>query len=225
MKIARSSRRPPEPSRRGVETVSEAIVVVDIVDSTKKIIRHGWDAVGKYSLYGLRKHITDVGPRYGLCCRKSTGDGYLLAFRNKADSEESVKQALKAMATLSREIIQRNKKYARQFEIKLRFALHYGQVDAVDHDREGPTVSYAFRLEGVDGDSLVSWKRPPTEEPFVLPGDFPKNDYMVLSQVAMEILQEQQIKHPWMPLVHVPLKGFQGWHQLFLLRDLSKIQI
>src|SRR5947209_15585211 len=90
------------------EVVTEAIVVVDIVDSTKTINLFGWYAVGRALLRDLRHLITEAcGPR-GLRCLKSTGDGYLLTFYDAQAAEMAAIHAVDAVFELMRRCHERN---------------------------------------------------------------------------------------------------------------------
>jgi len=62
------------------EVVTEAIVVIDLVESTLTSNLFGWYAVGRHSLRDLRTLVGEVGKSRGLRCLRSTGDGYLLTF-------------------------------------------------------------------------------------------------------------------------------------------------
>jgi class 3 adenylate cyclase len=66
------------------EIVTEAIVVVDLVESTLTSNLFGWYAVGRHSLRDLRTLVSDVAEGRGLRCLRSTGDGYLLTFLRSA---------------------------------------------------------------------------------------------------------------------------------------------
>ena len=64
------------------EVVTEAIVVIDLVDSARTSNLFGWHAVGRGLLRDLRTLIARVGQPRGLHCMKSTGDCYLVTFHD-----------------------------------------------------------------------------------------------------------------------------------------------
>ncbi len=212
------------PEAQGKQPVSEAIVVVDLVDSTKTTTRHGWYAVGRHVVQDLRACIIEVGERYGLSCRKFTGDGYMLAFSSPGDAAHAVLQALHAITAIARAVNDLNASAPQERRIRLRFALHYGEVDVVEEarDREGPTVSYTFRLEGVDAESLKKAISPmPAER-------FPSHDYAIVSERVFEMLRDDYaVAFPWEPepIGVLPLKGFDGYHQPYLVRNLSALHL
>src|SRR5579863_539786 len=82
------------------EVVTEAIVVIDLVESTLTSNLFGWYAVGRHSLRDLRGLIGEVGLSRGLRCLKSTGDGYLLTFRDAQSAELAAIRAVEAVFDL-----------------------------------------------------------------------------------------------------------------------------
>ncbi|MBI4764964.1 MAG: hypothetical protein HY787_10205 [Deltaproteobacteria bacterium] len=70
-------------SEGGVIIASEAIVVVDVVESTLTSNLFGWYAVGRGLMRDLRRAVQNIGANHNLLCTKSTGDGYLLAYGNE----------------------------------------------------------------------------------------------------------------------------------------------
>ena len=199
---------------------SESIVIVDLVDSTNIITRFGFVAVGQHILRDLRRCIQRVGSKHGLRCRKFTGDGYMLAFSDPNDAANTVTQALRAIVGICHAIEELNKDNPKERKIRLRFALHFGEVYVVDNDREGPEVSYAFRLEAIGPRSLQD------EEIKGLsmdPSAFPADNYVVLSQVAVQILEERKSGYSCEMIAILPLKGFTGLQVVSLIRELSQL--
>ena len=140
------------------EVVTEAIVVIDLVESTLTSNLFGWYAVGRQSLRDLRSLIGEVGKVRGLRCVRSTGDGYLLTFYDPQSAEMAAIRAVEAVFELLRRIFVRNQEVSEERALNLRCAVHLGEVDVVPNDREGPHISMAFRLEAISRASLM----PPT---------------------------------------------------------------
>src|SRR6516164_4497575 len=69
------------------EIVTEAIVVIDLGESTLTSNLFGWYAVGRQSLRDLRTLIGEIAEVRGLRCMRSTGDGYLLTFHDSQSAE------------------------------------------------------------------------------------------------------------------------------------------
>src|SRR4029077_10041178 len=128
---------------------TESIVVIDLVESTATNNLFGWYAVGRRLMRDLRAGIASVGGDRGLQCLKSTGDGYLIAFRDSRAAEESAVHAVDAAFGLLEGSASRNQIVPEELAIHVRTAIHLGEVDVVENDREGPHVSLAFRLEGI----------------------------------------------------------------------------
>src|SRR5437868_4828766 len=120
---------------------SEAIVVVDLVESTAASNLFGWYAVGRLLMRDLRALITEIAGSRGLRCIKSTGDGYLFTFGDATAAELAAVNAIESCFELLNSIKERNRKLPEERAINLRLAVHFGEVDVVENDREGPHVS------------------------------------------------------------------------------------
>jgi class 3 adenylate cyclase len=191
------------------EIVTEAIVVVDLVESTLTSNLFGWYAVGRQALRELRSLISEVGAGRGLRCLKSTGDGYLVTFHNARSAELAAIHAIEAMFDLIRRVIVRNCDVSEERALNLRCAVHLGEVDVVSDDREGPHVSLAFRLEEISRASLPAALNP------IAPEAFPLRNYVLCSEEVAGIV-ERRAKH-WGtdPIGLFKLKGFPGWREVF----------
>ena len=164
------------------EVVTEAIAVIDLVESTLTANLFGWYAVGRQSLRDLRRLISEVGDGRGLRCLKSTGDGYLLAFHDPKSAEMSAVRAIEAMFELLYHVSRRNNELPEERALNLRCAVHLGEVDVVANDREGPHVSLAFRLQDISRASLPNALNP------IAPEQFPLRDYVLCSEEVAGIL-------------------------------------
>src|SRR5439155_802079 len=82
------------------QVVTEAIVVIDLVESTLTSNLFGWYAVGRHSLRDLRTLIGEVAEGRGLRCLRSTGDGYLLTFYDPRSAEMAAIRAVEALFKL-----------------------------------------------------------------------------------------------------------------------------
>ena len=157
--------------------------MVDMVESTATTNRFGWYAVGRPLFRELRDLIRTIGQARGLRCLKSTGDGYLITYGDSASAANAAVQALQASAELLAKITERNQTVSEEKVIDLRMALHFGEVDVVENDREGPHVSYTFRIEGITSASLVDAIRPiPTNQ-------FPLKNYVLASEEFVETIR------------------------------------
>jgi len=193
------------------EVVTESIVVVDVVESTTTNNLFGWYAVGRGLMRELRAAIIRVGGSQGLRCLKSTGDGYLLAFSDARSAEMAAIHAVEAAFELLDLFAKRNGEVSEERAINLRFAIHLGEVDVVENDREGPHVSYAFRLEAISRASLPTALNP------IPPEELPLRNYVLCSEEVAGILTRRSERWNTTCVGLFKLKGFTGWREVFLV--------
>jgi class 3 adenylate cyclase len=184
------------------EIASEGIVVVDLVESTATNNRFGWYSVGRGMMRDLRQIISNIGSIYGLKCVKSTGDGYLMSFRVSASAEIAAVNAVMLAFDVMSFVRDRNSQLSEERAIHLRFAVHFGEVDVLEYDREGPNVSYAFRIEKISPASLATAINAiPTEE-------FPSENYVLCSEQVAAILTKRSPKWRIKRIGLFKLRGF-----------------
>jgi class 3 adenylate cyclase len=191
------------------DIATEAIVVVDLVESTTTNNLFGWYAVGRGLMRELRALIGQVGHPRGLRCVKSTGDGYLIGFGDAQSDEMAAVHAVDAAFELLNLIETRNREVAEERALNLRFAVHFGEIDVVENDREGPQVCYTFRLEAISRASLPMALNP------IPPEQLPLRNYVLCSEEVAGILTRRSER--WSPLSIglFKLKGFSGWREVF----------
>lgn len=191
------------------EVVTEAIVVIDLAESTLTNNLFGWYAVGRQSLRDLRSLIGEVGLNRGLRCLKSTGDGYLVTFYDPQSAEMAAIHAIEAVFELLHRTLMRNREVSEERALNLRCAVHLGEVDVVSNDREGPHVSYTFRLEGISRASLPTALNP------ISPERFPLQNYVLCSEEVAGILARRAKRWDIVPIGLLKFKGFPGWREVF----------
>jgi class 3 adenylate cyclase len=191
------------------EVVTEAIVVIDLVESPLTSNLFGWYAVGRHSLRDLRTLIGEVGESRGLRCMRSTGDGYLLTFYDPQSAEMAAIRAVEAVFELLRRILMRNREVSEERALNLRCAVHLGEVDVVPNDREGPHVSIAFRIEEISRASLPAALNP------IPPEQFPLQNYVLCSEEVAGILSRRAAHWGIASIGLLKLKGFPGWREVF----------
>jgi class 3 adenylate cyclase len=193
------------------EVASEAIVVVDLVEATGRNNLFGWYAVGRGIMRDLRAMLAEVAGAKGLSCLKSTGDGYLLTFVDKTSAESAAVHAIEAAFALLARMEERNRELPDERAIHLRFAVHFGEVDVVQGDREGPHVSYAFRIEGISRASVAQALNP------IPPESLPLRNYVLCSEEVAGILERRSKDWGALLIGLFKLKGFSGWREVFLV--------
>lgn len=194
-----------------VHVASEAIVIIDIIQATATSDLFGWYAVGRGLVRELRQLVVEIGREYGLVCIKSTGDGFLLTYANTAAAELSALNAVRASFELLGRLAERNQQVAEERRIDIRIAIHFGEVDVLEQDREGPNISYAFRIEGVDTESLTEALNP------MDPRDFPLRNYVLCSDHVSDISTRRGSEWSFKSCGLFKHKGFSGWRELFLI--------
>jgi class 3 adenylate cyclase len=192
-----------------VEVATEAIAVVDIVDATKMSNRFGWYAVGRGVLGDLRSLIARVAVTRGLTCQKSTGDGYLLTFRNQQSAELAAISAVEGIFELFELATDRNQSVPEEQALVLRAAVHIGEVDVLPNDREGPHVSFAFRHEAISRATLAEAINP------IDPEDLPLRNYVLCSEAVADILRQRTPQWRSVSVGLFRFKGFPGFHEVF----------
>jgi class 3 adenylate cyclase len=191
------------------EVSSEAIVIIDIVDSTRTNNLFGWYAVGRGLLRDLRTLISQAGGTRGLRSMKSTGDGYVVTFHDPQSAEMAAIHAVDCVFELLQLIAMRNREVAEERVLNLRSAIHFGEVDVVAGDREGPHISYTFRLEAISRASLPQALNP------IAPEQLPLQNYVLCSEEMAEILARRSKQWKIVSIGLFKLKGFTGWREVF----------
>jgi class 3 adenylate cyclase len=191
------------------EIVTEAIVVIDLVESTLTSNLFGWYAVGRQALRDLRTLIGEIDAGQGLRCLKSTGDGYLITFRDPQSAEMAAVRAVESVFDLLDRVAQRNSAVSEERALNLRCAVHIGEVDVVADDREGPHVSLAFRLDDISRASLPAALNP------IPPEEFPLRNYVLCSEEVALILARRAALWEMRSIGLLKLKGFPGWREVF----------
>jgi class 3 adenylate cyclase len=197
------------------EVATEAIVVVDLVESTAASNLFGWYAVGRGLMRDLRALISSAGVPRGLRCIKSTGDGYLLTFGDGDAAEASAIQAVDCCFEMLQELKKRNELLPEERAINLRFAVHFGEVDMVENDREGPHVSFTFRIESISRASLADALNG------IAPEELPLSNYVLCSEEVAGILSRRAEGMAATSIGVLKLKGFSGWREVFQLSKTS----
>lgn len=126
-----------------------AIVMVDVVESTRLIDRAELDVIRRWLLFV--RSVERQLPRLGGRKVKSTGDGMLLDFLHVPD-------AVAAGMAMHRGIERFNRRRAPDSHLALRIGLHVGDIFVQEDDIYGADVNLAARLCGLSrpGDIVVS---------------------------------------------------------------------
>ncbi len=192
---ARRRRRPGPAS-----FVSEAVLVVDLVDSTTLATHYG-DGLAMRARTILRERALAAVEGQGLAFAESTGDGYLLTF-------PSVVGAVKTATALLTDLRDRPPDLSPGPPLAVRAGISYGEIllDARG-GRHGAAMNKAFRLEGLSCESFapVGQKGRPPEVP-------DRNRIFIDEEAAKEL---GDAGAPQRLVGFCSLKGFSGLHRVY----------
>lgn len=196
---------------RPIELGIEAIVIIDLVESTATSNKYGWYSVGRVLIEDLLHLIIQAGSNRDLKCVKDTGDGYLTTYADSSAADVAAVNATDMCLDLLELVKQRNGSLPEEMWINIRAAVHFGEVEILDQDRKGPYVTFAFRLETVNQGSLVEAVNPIKVE------EFPLRNYVLCSENVEAILSERNHASERKSCGLFKLKGFSGYHEVFLV--------
>ena len=123
----------------------------------------------------------------------------------------AVPSALAGMRTLLARVTERNARAPEQQRFDVRVAVHFGEVDIIENEREGPNVAFAYRLEKVSRDNLPTALNP------IDPHAFPTANYVICSEAVAFVLDRIGEATSRSSCGLFKLAGFPGWSEVFLL--------
>lgn len=208
------------PSEISVHTRPEAVAVVDIVGSTKRLLPFGWATTYRPVLRELRSILDSNATPRGKSILKALGDGYLVTFFTSPETSIAAANALDFARAVIKQISLFNTEPERSSETKhfIRIALHFGEVDVIDGDREGETVIRAFRIESLRKEHLELGSRDVLNAMPV--GDFPSENYILCSEQFREmLLKDRRADEAEFRMVGTfsksVFRGFTGWSDVY----------
>jgi len=184
--------------RRGpMNFVSEAVLVVDLVNSTYLATHYG-EGFAMRARNTLKDRIMEVAEAHGLIFAENTGDGYFMTF-------PSVLGAVRTAVELLNGLRYRPPDMSPGPPLEVRAGISYGEILLDDRGaRHGSTINKAFRLEALSHESFVQKEG----------GDEVRDrNRIFLAEEA-----EQELRLPEMtlrPVGFCTLKGFSGLHRVF----------
>jgi class 3 adenylate cyclase len=187
-------------SDRPVEFVNEAVLVVDLVDSTHLATHYG-NGLAMRARTVLKKRTLVAAEARGLAFAENTGDGYFMTF-------PSVAEAVEAAIALLKDLKDRPPDLSSGPPLKLRAGISYGEIllDARG-SRHGATINKAFRIEGLSRESFGQVEGGTKLE------EIPESDRIFVDEEAAQELRHTDI--PLRLLGFCSLKGFSGLHRIF----------
>lgn len=184
-------------------TVIEAVLVVDLVNSTELATHHG-ETLAMRARNVLERRTRAAAEPRGVAFVETTGDGCMMTF-------PSVIAAAQAAAKLLRHLHEEPPDMAPGPPLEVRAAIAYGELllDARGA-RHGATINKAFRLMSVANDAFVA-----VEGEERLP-EVPDRNRVFLDEDAANELKTAEA--PFRQVGVCRLKGFSGFHRVYELR-------
>lgn len=190
-------------ARRGrpVRATSEAVLVVDLVESTH-LATHWGDTLAMRARNALKDLTLSVAKPHGLAFAESTGDGWFMTFPSTAAAVESAVDLLHRLRSEPPDV-------APAPPLEARAAVTYGEILLDERgNRHGATINKAFRLVGLSRASFAH-----VEGASAPDGEVGDRDRILLDEEAA-----QELGHAAPPrrfVGFVSLKGFAGLHRVF----------
>lgn len=187
--------------RRGpVDFVSEAVLVVDLVDSTHLATHYG-DVIAMNARNAIKERTLAAAEPHGLTFAEDTGDGYFMTF-------PSVSGAVQTAVALLKDLRDRPPNLSPGPPLEARVGISYGQILLDTRaSRHGAAINKAFRIEGISRDSFA--KLEGESELDKIPD---RNRIFLDEEAAQEV---RSVDIPLRPIGFCRLKGFSGLHRVF----------
>ncbi len=182
--------------RKGpVDFVNEAVLVVDLVDSTHLATHYG-NGLAMRARNILKDRTLAAAETRGLAFAENTGDGYFMTF-------PSVAGGVQTAIALLKDLRDRPPDFSSGPPLAVRAGISYGEIllDAQGL-RHGATINKAFRLEGLSHESFAQ-----VEDGIKL-DEIPNRNRIFLDEEAAQELRSAEI--PLRFLGFCRLKGVLG---------------
>lgn len=183
--------------------VVEAVLVVDLVNSTWLATHHGEDLAMRARIV-LERRALAVAESQGVAFVENTGDGCMMTF-------PSVLASVRAAGKLLRGLRDRPPEMAPAPPLEVRAAITYGQIllDARG-SRHGAAINEAFRLMSVPNEAFVAVEGEDRLQ------EIPDRDRVFLDEDAANELKSEAIVLRQVGICR--LKGFSGFHRVYELQ-------
>lgn len=184
-------------------TVVEAVLAVDLVDSTQLATHHG-EALAMRARNLLERRALSAAESRGATFVETTGDGCMMTF-------PSVSAAVQAAAKLLRGLVERPPDISPGPPLSVRAGIAYGEIllDARGA-RHGVAINKGFRLMSVPSDAFVAVEG---EERL---SEIPDRNRVFLDEDAANEVGSARAALRQVGVCR--LKGFNGFHRVYELR-------
>jgi class 3 adenylate cyclase len=187
-------------------SISEAVLVVDLVGSTHLATHYG-EGLALHAAEILQERTSALAharPTF----TKNTGDGCFMTF-------PSVLSACQTAIDLLRDFIEQPPDLSPAPSLELRAGISYGEIfmDGTG-DRHGAAVNKAFRLEGLVAESFRQVEGENSQL-----NEIPERNRIFLDEeAAQELRRRAPVSVPIHFLGFARLKGFSGLHRVYEVR-------
>lgn len=183
--------------------VNEAILVVDLCESTKLAVTQG-DAFAMRIKNKMKQCVREVSESFAAKFFENIGDGYLITFPMGTDA---VKAAIKILQNAD----DYNKGVHEREKIELRVGISYGELIMDEQGgRHGAAINKAFRIEALKKEQQESLGGG------LKPEDFPDKNRIIVSEELKEQIDGVEGIKPQLVGVF-NLKGFTGLHRIYYI--------
>ncbi len=184
-------------SRGPMNFVSEAVLVVDLVNSTYLATHYG-EAFALRARNTLKDRTILLAEAHGLIYSESTGDGYFMTF-------PSVLHAIRTAVILLKGLRDQPPDMSPGPPLEVRIGISYGEILIDDRGtRHGATINKAFRIEALSHESVVQKEGG---------GEVRDRNRIFIDEEAQQELQLAEMSVQ--PVGFCTLKGFSGLHRVF----------
>lgn len=189
--------------RAPAATVIEAVLAVDLVNSTQLATHHG-DELAMRARNVLERRALAAAGEQGVSFVETTGDGCMMTFPSAA-------AAAQAAAKLLRGLHDRPPDVAPGPPLEVRAAVTYGEILLDSRGvRHGAAINEAFRLMSVVASDFVVVEG---EERLK---DIPDRNRVFLDEDSVNELKDEQFAFRQVGVCR--LKGFTGFHRVYELQ-------
>lgn len=189
--------------RAPAATVIEAVLAVDLVNSTQLATRHG-DGLAMRARMVLERRALAAAGEQGVIFVETTGDGCMMTFPSAAT-------AAQAATTLLRGLYDRPPDVAPSPSLEVRAAISYGEILLDSRGvRHGAAINEAFRLMSVVAADFVAVEGEERLE------NIPDRNRVFLDEDSVNELKDAQFALRQVGVCR--LKGFTGFHRVHELQ-------
>jgi class 3 adenylate cyclase len=183
--------------------IHEAILVVDLCESTKMAVTQG-DVFAMRIKNKMKACVREVAQGFGATSLENIGDGYLVTFPTGAD-------AVRAAVKILQNAEEYNKTVPEKEKIDLRIGLNYGEMVLDERGgRHGAALNKVFRIEGITKEQQQNLGEG------IKPEEFLDKNRIFISEEIKEEIKDMGDIHAQLVGVF-DLKGFTGLHRIYYI--------